>query len=349
MDDDEHWRERSAYWNLEEIDVPVLSIGNWGKHQRHTRGNILGFEKVNSPKRLVVEAAGRPAQLNVAKALMDFEEPEFHERLLLPWYDHWLKGEDNGVMDAPPVELFVSGVDEERHYDQWPPQGTEYVPFYLTAGPDQPVESLNDGGLSTERPDGGSASTSYTYPQPEWHVGTVMFNPNGVPNQVARILTFTSDALAEDLTVIGPSKLVLYASSDQIDTDFIVRLVDQKPDGTPRPEGAAPPGELLTRGWLRASHRALDPEQTTDTRPFHLHRDPEPLEPGKVYELEIEILPIAHVFKAGHRIRLELANGDSPIVEGPFTHFYGVKYGEDTVHHDASSPSQLVLPIAPNE
>ena len=347
LTDDDFWRERSAYWRIDEIEVPVFSIGNWGKHARHLRGNILGYELVGSPKRLYVEAGARPAQLNVAKALLDFESTAFHEKLLLPWYDHWLKGEDTGIMDGPAVRLHVSGVDEEQAYDEWPPPGVEYVPYYLTPEASGAVESLNDGSLSTTAPSGGEAGTSYSYPQPDWHVGTTMVNDNGVPNPVARILTFTSAPMEEDLTAIGPVKLVLYASSDQIDTDFIVRLTDQDPDGTPRAPGAAPSGHVLTRGWLKAAHRELDPEHTTDVRPFQTHRDPQPLEPGEVYRFDIEVFPIGHVFQTGHRIRLELSNGDSPMSEGIFNHFYGLKAGVDTIHHDGASPSHLVLPVVP--
>lgn len=344
--DDDHWRERSAYWRLEEIEIPVLSIGNWGKNARHLRGNILGFEKVRGPKKLYVEEGARPSSLNVAKALTDFDSPAFHERVLAPWYDHWLKGEQTGVMEEPPVQLFVSGVDQHRSYSEWPPSGVSYVPYYLAAGPAGAVSSLNDGRLSEEPPAATESGSGYSYPQPDWHLGTVMIDSRGAPNQVARILTFTSDPLAEDLEVIGPVKLVLFASSDQPEAEFIVRLCDQHPDGDPLPADAAPPADIISRGWLRASHRALDPEHSSEARPFHTHRDPQPLEPGEVYRLEIEIWPAAHVFRRGHRLRLELANGDSPMTEGIFTHFYGVKAGTDTVHHDADSPSHLVLPVA---
>jgi len=343
--DDAHWRERSAYWRLDEIDIPVFSIGNWGKNARHLRGNILGFEKVTGPKRLVVEEGARPHSLNVAKALMDFESPEFHERLLAPWYDHWLKGEDTGVMDEPPVELFVSGVDEHWSFQTWPPPGVEYRPYYLTAGPSGGVTSLNDGGLSLDRPSNPASSTTYSYPQAEWHLGTTMINSQGQPNTVARILTFTSAPLEADLAVIGSVTLVLHASSDQVDTDFIVRLCDQLPQPKPLADDVAPPAHIISRGWLRASHRALDAGESSQVRPFHPHDDPEPLEPGQVYRFDIEIWPMGHVFRRGHRLRLELANGDSPVTDGIFTHFYGAKAGADTVYHEAEYPSHLVLPV----
>lgn len=343
--DDEHWRSRSAYWRLDEIDIPVFSIGNWGKNARHLRGNIVGFERVKGPRKLFVEEGARPPSLNVAKALTDFDSPEFHERLLAPWYDHWLKGEDTGVMDEPPVQLFVSGVEEHRAYPEWPPPGVTYTPYFLTAGPSGAVTSLNDGGLTRQAPREEESHASYRYPQADWHLGTAMIDGTGQPNQVARVLTFTSDALESDLEAIGPVKLVLHASSDQVDTDFIVRLCDQRPDGEPLPPDVAPPADIVARGWLKASHRALDPERSTDARPFHGHQDPEPLEPGTVYRFDIEIWPIGHVFRRGHRLRLELANGDSPTTEGIFTHFYGVKAGVDTVYHDAPRASHLVLPV----
>jgi uncharacterized protein len=344
LTDDDYWRARAAYWRLDQIDVPVFSIANWGKNSLHLRGNILGYESVSAPKLLYVEEGAQPAQLNVAKALLDYESTEFHERLLLPWYDHWLKGEDTGVMDEPPVRLHVSGVDEEQAFESWPPPDVRYVPYYLSATPSGAVSSLNDGSLTTEAP--GRGSTSYSYPQAEWHVGTTMVTPQGIPNQVARILTFTSASLDADLRVIGPVKLVLYASSDQIDTDFLVRLTDQLPDGAPHPPGGAPAGHVLARGWLMASHRELDPDRSTDVRPFHTHTNPQALEPGTVYRFDIEVWPVGHVFKRGHRIRLELANGDSPITEGVFHHFYGLKQGTDTIHHDATSPSHLLMPVA---
>jgi uncharacterized protein len=344
QEDDDYWRERSAYWRLDEIETPVFSIGNWGKNARHLRGNILGFERVRGPKKLLVEEGARPSSLNVAKALLDFESADFHERVLAPWYDHWLKGEDTGVMSEPPVEVFVSGVDEYRRYDRWPPAGASPVRWYLSSGPSGSVQSLNDGALTTDAPSAERSSTSYSYPQPEWHLGTAMINSAGLPNPVARILTFTSAPLEFALEVIGPVTLVLYASSDQVDTDFIVRLCDQQPDGDPLPDDVAPSAHIIGRGWLKASHRELDPAETTDLRPFHGHRDATPLEPGVAYRFDIEIWPVAHVFERGHRLRLELANGDSPVTEGIFTHFYGVKAGVDTIHHDVTRPSHLVLP-----
>ena len=222
--DDDWWRERSAFARLGEIKVPVLSIGHWGKMGLHLRGNILGFEGVKAPKKLVVTGAK-----NVHEAHHQFDQVDFHRDELLPFYEAHLKGIDNGVMDGPPVKLFVRGAESWREEPEWPLARATYVPYFLRKGPSGSVTSLNDGGLSDEPPAQDEAPTSYSYPDWEWTTGVVATAPDGRPDPVRRVLTFTSAPLAADIEVTGPIVLTLYASSDQIDTRFIVKLADQAP------------------------------------------------------------------------------------------------------------------------
>jgi uncharacterized protein len=161
------------------------------------------------------------------------------------------------------------------------------------------------------------------------------------------VLTFTTPALEEDLEIAGPIKVVLFAASTATDTDFFVKLSDQAPPtDADRARDWNPPAEVVSRGWLRASHRALDAERSTEMEPYHTHAAPEPLEPGRVYRFDISIEPMAYRFAAGHRIRLEIVNGDSPVTEALWTHFYRPdKIGADTIYHDAAYASRLVLPV----
>ncbi len=94
---------------------------------------------------------------------------------------------------------------------------------------------------------------------------------------------------------------------------------------------------------LRASHRAEDPDLTTELRPFHSHQSAEPVTPGEVYELRIELLPMSFLARAGDRVRLEVSNNDSLGSDAPMTHWHGQKVGTDSYHHSASHPSALVL------
>lgn len=140
--------------------------------------------------------------------------------------------------------------------------------------------------------------------------------------------------------------LVLYASSDQTNTDFFCRLVDQAPDGEQAP-GMPPKGHILTRGWLKASHAATKSEELSKPyRPYYLHDRPRHIEPGRIQRFEIEVWPTCNVFKKGHRIRVDIACGDSPALDFG-GHYYGVKVGSDTYYHEKDHPSHLVLPVIP--
>jgi len=176
-------------------------------------------------------------------------------------------------------------------------------------------------------------------------------------------LRYLTDPLPNDLSVVGPICLTLYASIDQEDTNWIIVLKDVGPDvsvQTARQGERTVPAELpereLTRGWLKASYRALDEERSTPWEPFHkLTRSSiKPVTPGEVIEYKIQVLGTANMFKAGHRIALEITCMDAPDGTGAMT---GVEYipyhvcSSRTVTHkifrDGRYPSHLLLPIIP--
>ena len=346
--DGEFWRERSAYPKFQQIKTPFYSIGNWKSVGLHLRGNLLAFEQIDAPKKLLVNAE-LPGYGGPAAAQRLFESPTVQEALLR-WYDYWLKGIDNGVMDEPAVTLSIRHGEGYRQEREWPLARTEYRPLYLQQGPSGAVNSLNDGRLSWDPPEASEQVTEFHYPDPAWELGTSAIGKAGLANQVKKLLTFTSDPLHEDIEMTGPLVMKLWASSDQRDTDFFVKISDQVPAESMQVAqdlDVAPTAAMVTKGWLRASHRAIDAECSTAYRPFHTHQNPEPLQPGRIYQFEIEVWPTSWVFKQGHRIRLELANGDSRAFDAPFGHHYGLKMGTDTIYHDAEHPSHVLLPVIP--
>jgi uncharacterized protein len=338
---DEFWRERCAAERLREIEVPLYSIGVWGKVDLHTRGNIDGFRRARGPKKLKMIGP-----VNAFVANREFNSRELHEALLLPFYDHYLKGLKTGYLERPAVEYFVRGADAARTAQSWPPEGVRYVSWHLDAAKSGSVTSLNDGSLAREQPSGETA-TSYSYPNPGWMMGVVGFGPNNAPDPARRVLTFTTTPLQSDLEIAGPVKLTLYASSTRADMDFFVKLSEQMPQSADdRGKGLNPASYWITKGWLRASHRALDPDKSTDMEPCHRHTDPQPIEPGRIYRFEISIEPMAHRFKKGNRVRLEIVNGDSVITDVLWTHYYvPSKIGTDTIYHSVEHPSALTLPV----
>ena len=171
--DDEFWRERSPYWRIDKIKCPVLSVGHWGKMGLHLRGNIIGYELLKSPKKLVVTGAR-----NTFEAHQMFDQVEFHEKECLPFYDLHLKGANNEFMDASPVKIFVRGANEWRSEEEWPPARAEMTPFYLRKGPSRQRDIAQrrravGGQAAGERGDRpatpirtGNGSTAWSSPAP---------------------------------------------------------------------------------------------------------------------------------------------------------------------------------------
>jgi putative CocE/NonD family hydrolase len=333
---DDYWEERR--FDLSAVKVPVFSIGNWAGTTTHLNGNLQGFMQAQGPKKLMINV-GDPQKL--------FLDPKMEEQLLR-WYEFWLKGIDNGIMKEPPVRLFIRNGSGYRDEQEWPLKRAKTRNLYLAPGPSGAVESLNDGKLSWDAPKASARPTSYTYPDPAWTfpgTGSAVRGKTGSLHTTRKILTFTSDPVAEDFEVTGPIVFNLFASSSGTETQFIVKVYDQPPLA-PEMEAAlklvdvAPPAQLVTEGWLKASHRALDPTRSTPSSPYHAHTKAEPLEPGKIYSFQIEIWPTSWVFRQGHRIRVELMAFDQQC------QFYlGHLRATDTFYHDADHPSHLVLPV----
>ena len=339
---DEWWKARSAYERLNEVTIPVLSIGHQGKMGLHERGNILGYEEVRGPKKMILTGAK-----DAFEAHDLFDKIEVHEEWLKPFYDRYLKGIDNGYeTKTPDVQLFARGSDVWLKGADWPRKDVVYTPFFLRKGPSGSVNSLNDGLLSLEAPTAGEGATDYSYPDPNWHFGTAALGPQG-PDPIVRNLTFTSEALTKDVTIAGHIVAKFFVASTNADTDFFVKLTDQFPqDTTDRERGLQPASMIVAKGWLRASHREKDAARTSELRPFYTHANPQPIEPGQIYEYEIEVLPAAHCFKAGHRIRLDLAIGDTLFTDSFFTHqYFYYKVGTDSYQHNAQYASRVVLPV----
>ena len=340
---DAFWKERSAAEQLDKIKVPVYSIGLWTKVDLHLNGNIVGYQRVASPKRLLLLGTS-----NLYAAVSDFSSVAFHEKFLLPFYDCYLKGRQTAYPNEPNVRYFVGGADEFKTAETWPPTHIDYQPFYLKDGPSGSITSLNDGALDTAGPGRDSALTRFDYPNPGWRVGVVGFDADGRPDASRRVLTFTTAPLAADLEIAGPIKLVLYAASSNCDTDFVVKLYDQAAQSPDlRVKDTQPASRVVTKGWLRASHRAVNSMLSTEYALWYAHTDPQPLEPGAVTKIEVAVMPTAYRFKKGNRIRIDLANGDSALTEfGWFHHEYTPdKLGQDTIFYSERYPSQLLLPV----
>jgi predicted acyl esterase len=286
------------------------------------------------PKKLLLSG---PAQLDRPLRALRQES--------LSWYDHWLKGVDTGIMREPAVKYWVMGANEWRHANDWPPPETQWTKLYLASW-----ERLSFQPFTAASADAAQAPDAFVQMPPTQ------------TNKIEK-LRFLTDPLPQDLLIAGPSVLHLYASIDQEDTNWIVTLKDVGPDvsvRTVRQGERELPSTLgmreLTRGWLKASHRALDPARSKPWKPWHpLTREARAkVIPGEITEYTIEILAAANLFRRQHRICLEISSLDLPTGVAGATNAEYVPYhvgsSKTTLHkifHDVTRPSYLLLPIVP--
>ena len=321
----------------EAIEVPsYLGTGWYGyTYKTHLLGAQSWWRLLRAPKKLLLTG---PAHL----------ERPFHtlHDEILRWHDHWLKGVDTGVLDDPPVRYWVMGANEWRTADDWPPPEVEWKPFWLTSWERLREEAFTPGSTDDDIPPDAFAQMPLTQ------------------TRKVQSLRYLSEPLAHDLLVAGPSVLHLHAAIDGEDTNWFVALKDVGPthpltvrEGERELPHDTPEREL-TRGWLKASNRALDPDRSTPERPFHrlTRAAAQPVVPGEVTEYAIEILPTANLFRAGHRICVEVSSMDAPTGVGGATnaeylpyHICSAHTRLHTIYHDPVRPSHVLLPVIPLE
>jgi uncharacterized protein len=233
----------------------------------------------------------------------------------LAWYDHWLKQRDTGIMEGSPIRYYVEGADEWRTAETWPLPETQFTDWYLLA----------DGTLSaTPGPQGARAYL---------HLPKALDLPkNANPPQLPAALSWDSAPFERVTDLVGPFKLSLHAVSTAPDVDWIVKLQLIDSHGTPSD---------LTQGWLRASHRALDPAPSRPYRPYHPHDRTEPLVPGEATWFEIAIVPTAQRFRPGQRLRLTITSQDEGFAMQGLSHVTVGLQARNTILSD----SRLMIPI----
>ena len=267
---DEYWRYFD--YDLEKIDVPALVCASFSDQGLHTRDTFEGFKRISSREKWLFnhrrpkwEAYYREDGLTAQKRFLD----------------HFLKGVDNGIERAPRVRLEVNesrDVYKIIHCRQWPVEGTQYVPFYLDSG----KAALNRQPVAAEH--------------------FIAYASDGSGQAV---FDFAFDA---DIDIIGNTKLKLWVAAeeaDDIDLFVGIKKFDSAGDevyfyGL----GGTNPNDIVARGWLRVSHRELDPRRSTPWQPVLKHQRRLMLKPGEIVAVEIEILPSGTTFRKGDTLRV---------------------------------------------
>jgi putative CocE/NonD family hydrolase len=344
---DDYWKALSLEDHHAQIQVPIYHVGAWydiflGGTLRNYAGIKAsgGSEAARRGQRLLVELGGHAGggrhigEVDFGPtAELDLDE------VMLRWYDHLLKGADNGIDREKPVKIFVMGKNLWREEDDWPLARAQAARYYLhSAGKANGLGG--DGALSTKSPSAEPWDRFvYDPADPAPTIGGPLCcdaahlapGPRDQRPGEARadVLVYTTPAFTRDFEVTGPVNLELYASSSAVDTDFTAKLVDVWPNGF---------AQNLTEGILRARYRTSQEK-------------PEFMTPGEIYKLTIDLWATSNVFLSGHKLRLEVSSSNFPRFDR------NLNTGEDaaratrwakatnTIYHDREHPSTLILPV----
>ncbi len=341
-----YWEPLRYQNKYERVKVPILHISGWyDDEQVGTPLNFIGMTAKSQP------AAVRAAQKlligpwpHAVNSVSKLGEVDFGptakidmQGLWLRWFDHWLKGIDNGIMKEPPVRIFEMGADKWVNENEWPMARTQYTKYFLHSG--GRANSLFGDGKLSPLPAGEEKPDSYSYDpaSPAPFITDPTFEQLGGPDDyrpVERrddVLVYTSEPMRQDTLVCGPVRARILASSSAKDTDFMAKFLDVWPSGF---------AERLSDGMVRARFRdGMD--------------RPELIEPGKVYAYNIDLWNTCEMFLKDHRLRVEISSSAFPKYDrnlntgdvlGKTTR---MQVAEQHVYHDQQHASYILLPVVP--
>jgi len=358
---DEYWQRASFLDRLARVNIPVFHQSGW--FDGDGIGSKLNYLRMAShghpDQKLVLGPWGHTPEAHRRVGDRDFGPAAIVDlpRQYLRWFDHWLKGIDNGMAREPLVSLFVMGSNRWLHGPTYPLPQTRFEKWYLVSG-GKANTSTGNGRLAPDPPPTDSPPDQYTYdpadptPTPSYYEEPeIEQDETGAPQErsleerkraaerrheeVTRarpdILVYQSAPLEQPLTFAGPLSAVLYASSSAKDTDWFVRLMEVEQDGKLFP---------LAEGKIRARFR----ESLSK---------PVLLEPGRIYEYRLDLWQTGITLPAGHRLRVEVASASLPVFSRNLntgghnekeTDFVAA---EQRIYHDAAHPSHVLLPVIP--
>ncbi len=332
--------EDGAYWDFanvearhENIEIPALNLSGWHDEGYGPAGAIRNYQGTRkNGSRLVIGPwrHGTPRLDRTREGELDFgvNAGLDHDALLLRWFDFHLKGERNGLDSEKPVSIFVMGENAWREEEDWPLARRVERPYYLRSG----------GKLSLEPPEADERPDTFTYdpldPVVDPHGGVQGPYDQSPLESRKDVLAFETEPLEKGVEVTGQVEVELFVASSAKDTDFVVRLLDVHPDGRAF-NLMSPTVEVIRARYRGGEHRV------------------QLLEPGEVVPLRLERLVTSNFFRAGHRIRIHVTSSLFPHFDRnlntgePIGKSSRTEVARQEIHHSASHPSRIVLPVIP--
>ncbi len=337
---DLYWERSSVGDNYTDIKTSIYNIGGWfDSFQQGTLNNFMRMTasdinpEIRAKQKLLMGPWVHGSESRKTGDVDFGEDAALDTRELeLRWFDSQLKGIDNGIMQEPPIRIFVMGKNVWRYENEWPPARANYREYYFHSNGNANTLA-GDGTLDTNVKKNETPDT-FVYDPENPVITPGRDEPIDQQEVEARkdVLIYSTGLLKKSIEVTGPVKVVLYASSSAINTDFTAKLVDVYPDGK---------AIRLCEGIIRASFR--NPEAP-----------PSAIQPNKVYKYNISLWSTSNLFKEGHQILVEISSSNFPrfdrnlntgIIPAIDTTF--VK-ATQTIYHSKEYPSCIILPVIDN-
>jgi len=293
--------------------IPVYMTTGWYDLFSGAGDMFLWYTNLTVPKRLIIRPAD-DSEVEKNEFDLDFGAE------VLRWFDYWLKGIDNGIMNEPPIHYYVMGASKKdawRTSAQWPLAKQRLTCFYLREGKTGSVASINDGFLRQESPENKDAADDYKVDYSttsgkysRWYAVNWPRNYPNMRSNDEKALTYTTPPLESDMDVTGHPVVDLWFVTEASDLDFFVYLE----------EVGGSRSTYITQGNLRASHRTLSKAPFNNLGlPYHRHykSDLAPIPAGEPAELVFDLMPTSYMFRAGNRIRVTITCADADNLETP--------------------------------
>jgi len=345
---DDYWARIDLNGSYGKIKIPIFHLGGWydvflkGTIDDWTGVRAHGEDRARGNQWLVVgpdDHESSPLETGrVGRLRFGGKPADQATETMARFFDHWLKGVDNGFEKSSRVKIFVIGDNVWRDETAWPPERMRPTDYYLHSG-GEACSLMGDGTLSTEAPKSEPSDTFLYDPadpvrqsldEDLWYLAETLKDRDQIERR-PDVLVYTSDVLPTDLEITGPILLRLFASSTSEETDFAAKLVDVFQDGY---------AHMIQEGILRigsAQFKESGKERSSDG----------------MLEFDIDLTATSYVIKAGHRMRLEICSSDfnrydrNLNMPGEFGRQTSCNTAQQTVYHDSDRPSRIVIPVIP--
>jgi uncharacterized protein len=339
--DGKYYSQISAHSKYKDIGIPSYLGTRWNGWVLHQPGAFDAYEKLAGPiknRKLLVVPSDNYGGMD--RPLHEIQD------VCLRWYDYWLKGTDTGIMNEPPITLFVQGINKWRYENEWPLEATQWTKYYLR----------ENGRLSLDGPSNKEEPQTFTSdpwadPSQGFRRADVLAKAGAVPK-----VMYETEPLQENIEVTGPIALYWHAAIEskgirartvlaaepQIlepitnDTDWYLKLFDVDVDGSDR---------CVAEGWLKASHYELDDKKSEAYAPYHPHTRNLPIPTGKTILYASSMNMTSNVFLMGHKIKLEISGQDQ--VQALWYHLPHMANVKHTIFSSKQQPSYILLPVIP--